>query len=138
MRLLLGLLKGGIIGGGLGYGFTQLGSIAQASWASYVLYGAIGALVGIVAGRPFWRHETFWTPLIKGLFGFGVGVGLYALAVKVLGDPKLTFVGLDARLSGAPYVLGGLIGILYGIFVEVDDGGKADAKSEGTKPGPKA
>ena len=30
-----------------------------------------------MAGRPPWRQETIWTSLLKGIFGFGVGLGLY-------------------------------------------------------------
>ena len=130
MRVLLGLIKGAIIGGGLGFGFTQLGPVAQHRIMQYVLYAAIGALVGFIAGKPFWRHDTIWTPIIKAFFGAAVSVGLYVLVVKVLGDPKLAFIGPNVTATTYPYVLGGAIGGLWGIFVEVDDGGKAAEKEK--------
>lgn len=131
MRLLLGLLKGGIIGGGLGYGFFALGLGGALNW---VLYAVIGAAVGFIAGRPFWRHDTIWTPVVKAVFGLAVSVGLYAVVAKLLGDPKLNAVGLEGTASSFPYVLGAVIGVIYGVFVEVDDGGKAD-KAKGKKQG---
>mgnify|MGYP001818991148 CR=1 FL=1 len=35
MRVILGLLKGGIIGGGLGFGFSQLGEAASSGCLLY-------------------------------------------------------------------------------------------------------
>ncbi|MCA9668558.1 MAG: hypothetical protein KC503_23360 [Myxococcales bacterium] len=125
LRVLLGLLKGGIIGGGLGFGFMQLG--AMPSFVHYLFYGIIGALVGFVAGKPFWRHETIWTPVVKAIVGFGICLGLYALVVKAFGDPQLAFIGPGVTVSKVPYALGAAVGIVYGIFVEVDDGGKKEA-----------
>jgi hypothetical protein len=133
MRLLLGLIKGAIIGGGLGFGFTQLGSLASMGFMQYVLYAAIGALVGFIAGKPFWQHETIWTPVVKALVGAGISIGLYLLVTKVLGDPKLSFISPTATFSNPPYILGGAIGAVYGIFVEIDDGGSAD-KAAAKKP----
>ena len=123
MRVLIGLLKGGIIGGGLGFGFTQLGSLSHVGALQYLLYGVIGLLVGVVAGRPIWRQETLWTPLIKGVVGFALCIGLYALIMKFVGDPELSFLGSGVHLSSVPYALGAACGMAYGIFVEVDDGG---------------
>jgi hypothetical protein len=124
MRLILGLLKGAIIGGGLGFGFMQAGSLTQLSFMPFVLFGLIGALVGFIAGKPFWRHETIWTPVVKAIFGALIGIGLYYLAHRFLGNLQLGFLGSGMTLGSAPYVLGAVIGAVYGIFVEIDDGGK--------------
>lgn len=131
MRLVLGLLKGGIIGGGLGFGFYHLGLGGVMNW---VLYALIGAAVGFIAGRPFWKHDTIWTPVVKAVVGICICIGLYALVTKAFGDPRLNAVGLEGTASSFPYVLGGVIGVLYGIFVEVDDGGKADKEKGKQKP----
>jgi hypothetical protein len=132
VRVILGLLKGGIIGGGLGYGFQYLK--LPGGLMNYLLYGIIGALVGFIAGRPFWRHDTIWTPVIKAIVGFGICVGLYALVFKALGDPKLSFVGSGVTATSLPYAFGALVGVVYGVFVEVDDGGKAEQESGKKKP----
>jgi len=131
VRILLGLLKGGIIGGGLGFGFYYLKLGGVLNW---VLYGLIGAAVGFIAGRPFWKHDTIWTPVVKAVVGVAICIGLYALVAKALGDPKLNAVGLEGTASAFPYVLGGVIGVVYGVFIEVDDGGKADKQKQADKP----
>jgi hypothetical protein len=82
VRLILGLLKGAIIGAALGLGAEQIG--LEGGWG-YVVYGLVGFAVGLFVGRPIWSHlldknSTIWTSVLKGFFGFGVGVGLYALA----------------------------------------------------------
>ena len=129
MRVLLGLLKGGIIGGGLGLGFYYL-NLGGIGLLHYVLYGVIGALVGFIAGRPFWKHETIWTPVVKAVVGFAICLGLYALVAKALGDPQLSFIGPNVTATSMPYAFGAAVGVLYGIFVEVDDGGKAKKEAK--------
>jgi hypothetical protein len=133
MRLLLGLLKGAIIGGGLGYGAFALG--LGGSWL-WLIYGAIGAMVGFWVGRPIWAHltdkqSTIWTSVLKAVFGFGVGVGLWALGAKAAGDPviDLQFLSTTPRpLTAWQPVFGALVGALYGAWVEMDDppGKRAD------------
>lgn len=148
MRAIIGLFKGAIVGGGLGFGFIYLGPLARAGWANYLLYGLIGALVGLIAGRPFWRKRpdggsNIVVPAVRAVLGAGLSIGLYALVVKALGDPALSFASgwpqigaaADAKatvtsIGRLPYVLGGLIGIAYGVFVEIDDGGKPDEEAK--------
>jgi hypothetical protein len=123
LRLLLGLLKGAVVGAALGFAADQIG--LAGGWG-YVVYGVIGFAVGLVVGRPVWSHlldksSTVWTSVLKGLFGFGVGAGLYALGHKVLGDPKLALAGMTRPLTDWTYIFGGLVGAVYGAWVEVDD-----------------
>ncbi|HWM86687.1 MAG TPA: hypothetical protein VNO33_12635 [Kofleriaceae bacterium] len=129
LRLILGFLKGVIIGGAVGYGAYYLGLVGVFHW---ITYGVIGALVGLLVGRPFWSHmfdksSTMWTALLKGIVGYGVGVGLFALAAKVWGGFDLTIADDTRILHDWQFVLGGAIGALYGAFVEIDD---APARSE--------
>jgi len=140
VRLFLGLVKGAILGGGLGYGARYLG--LGGSWG-YVLYGVIGAAVGFLVGRPFWSHlfdsqSTIWTAMLKAIFGFGVGVGIFALVRHVTPDPELAFMGELHRLTDWTPLFGAGIGALYGAWVELDDppGRKAapEAKPEGKPP----
>jgi len=122
-RLLLGLLKGAVIGGALGYGAFALGLSGAMHW---ITYGVVGALVGLFVGRPVWSHlldpkSTLWTAALKGIFGFGVGVGLYALVAKVWGGFSFA-IGDESRvLTDWQFVFGGGIGALYGAFIELDD-----------------
>lgn len=90
-----------------------------------VTYAVIGALAGIVSGRPPWRQDTIWTTALKGIFGALVGGGLYWGAGKLFGSAHLAFAGRvglpDRPLVEVPALLGPLIGALWGIFVEIDD-----------------
>lgn len=126
VRLVLGVVKGSILGAGVGYGAYRLGM--GPGW-NFLVYGLVGLVVGMFVGRPLWSHlfdakSTVWTGILKGVFGFGIGVGLWALAAKVSPDPKLTLSLLeDAEkpLSHWQPVLGALVGLLYGAWVEIDD-----------------
>jgi len=137
LRLVLGILKGAIVGAAVGYGAWKVG--LGGGPLSFVVYGLVGALVGVICGKPLWRQETLFTPLLKSIFGFAVGVGLFYGARKILGGMHLSLAtGLgapDRPLIEVPFLLGPLIGLVYGAFVEVDDGGKAAAaKAAPSKP----
>ena len=124
MQLLLGSLKGilfgGVIGGGLGYGFMQLGLTHGV--LSYIFFGLIGALVGFAAGKPFWKHSPWYVvPVIKAVVGFGVCLGLFALAHNYIGGLSLGFIQKGATLSNTTYVLGAIIGIVFGALVGLDE-----------------
>ena len=138
VKLFSGLLKGLVIGAAVGYGAFALQLDGVFHW---VTYGAIGALVGLLVGRPLWslifdRNATSVAGVLKAVFGFGVGVGLYALVTKVWGGGprfEVSFLAAGERaLQDWTPVLGGAIGALYGAFVEVDDSvgdSKANKKS---------
>jgi len=130
LRLFLGLVKGLVIGGAVGYGAHSLGLVGVFHWLTY---GTVGALVGLLVGRPVWSHlfdksSTMWTALLKGIFGFGIGVGLFALVAKVWGGFDLPIAGETHPIYDWQFVLGGAIGALYGAFVEVDDAPSKSAR----------
>jgi len=90
-----------------GYTASQLSSIG-AGWGlvlevgfgtgavAWLVYGLVGFLVGIVCGKAIWRQDTLVTPLLKGIFGFLVGLGLFWVAGKTLG-------GLHLALADAAF-----------------------------------
>jgi hypothetical protein len=121
VKLLVGLLKGAVIGAAVGYGALQLATATGFSNA-WLTYGLIGAMVGLFVGKPLWsllrdKNATNWIAVLKGLFGFGVGCGLYALFSKVV--PTFTITSDITSLW--PPIMGGAIGAVYGGFVELDD-----------------
>ena len=123
IKLLVGILKGAVIGGALGYGVYALGEIPVLG-NPWILYGLIGAFVGLFVGRPIWslirdKNATTVIAILKSAFGFGIGCGLYALIVKAWG-PELA-VSTVPNVFAWPPTLGGLIGAVYGGFVEIDD-----------------
>ena len=135
VRLVLGLLKGAVIGAALGFAAEQIG--LEGGWG-YVLYGIVGFAVGLLVGRPVWSHlidkgNTIWTSVLKGLVGFGVGAGLYAIAHKAVGDPTLVLGGQSRPFTDWTYVFGGLVGAIYGAWVELDDAPAKKADDEAAK-----
>jgi len=126
-KLVVGILKGAIIGGALGYGafWLQTETGFDSPW---LIYGVVGSLVGLLVGRPIWsllrdKNATAWVAILKAAFGFGVGCGLYALLAKVWNPSAVSFsVGENhVNLFTWPVSVGGAIGALYGAFVELDD-----------------
>jgi len=134
LRLVTGIVKGLLAGAAVGIGAWYLG--IRSGVLAYVVYGVIGALVGVICGKAPWKQETLWTPALKAMFGFGIGAGLYALWAHFMGGfemPVAHSLGAPAMpMAQIPYLLGPVIGIVYGAFVEVDDGGgkKPEVKSE--------
>ena len=124
MRVIVGLIKGLVIGGAAGYGLLRLGWTSVA--LAYVACALVGAVVGVVAGRAPWKAETIWTPVLKMVFGALVGVGLAALGVHFGPDSQVFVKPLHTGLDTVPFrsgpILAPIIGVLYGIFVEWDDG----------------
>jgi len=134
IKLLVGILKGAVIGGALGYGADQLGKSTGFD-NPWVVYGLIGAIVGLFVGKPIWtlirdKNTTSVIAILKAAFGFGIGCGLYALVVRVWG-PTLEISGYNV-FTWSP-TLGGAIGAVYGGFVELDDA-MGDDKSDKKAP----
>ena len=132
VKLLVGILKGLVIGAAVGYGAYALELTGGFHWLTY---GIIGGLVGLLVGRPLWslitdKNTTFVVGVIKGVFGFGVGVGLYALVAKAWGGFTLALGDETRWIYDWQPILGGVIGALYGGFVELDDSVGADASSK--------
>lgn len=129
-RALLGLIKGALIGGGIGYCLLKLGN--PSGFLVYLCCGIVGAVVGLLCGRAPWHAETIWTPILKVIFGFGIGAGLYALGHRFAPGMSLTIQGFTeptSLRSGA--TLAPIIGMLYGLFVEFDDGATATTPGKG-------
>src|SRR5262245_56901933 len=119
LRVVIGLIKGAVVGAAVGYGAIRLGW--QTGLPAYLACAIVGALVGLVAGRPPWSTETVWTPIIKMIVGALVGAGLAAVAFHFLPNPTFAVADLGSfPLHSAP-LLAPLVGVLYGIFVELDD-----------------
>ena len=140
VKLLVGILKGAVIGGALGYGLMSLYSALGFEGNPWVTYGLIGAAVGLFVGKPIWtlirdKNSTSVVAILKSVFGFGIGCGLYALIAKAWG-PELA-VSSVPNVFAWPPTLGGAIGAVYGGFVELDDAigdDKVDAK-QNSAPG---
>jgi hypothetical protein len=131
VRVLLGLIKGIIVGGALGYAATRLG--VTGGPLAFATYAIVGFVVGLVGGKAVWRQPTLWTPALKGIFGALICVGLYWVSSKFLGGLKLSFTDAlgapDKPVVQVPLVLAPILAVVYGIFVEVDDGERKPAST---------
>ena len=147
IKLVVGILKGAVIGAGIGYGAFALAN-ATGFANPWLTYGVIGAIVGLIAGRSIWslirdKNATSWVGILKAAFGFGIGCGLYALVSRVW-NPQGTLMVVGQNAFTWPVTLGGAIGAVWGGFVELDDAIGADpkdgkpAKDEKALPAPKA
>ncbi len=118
------MLKGLVLGGALGYGAYALGMDGGWNW---ITYGVIGAMVGLFVGKPLWtmildKKSTTVVGMLKAIFGFGIGVGLYALVAKAWGGFQLSLLDWhDQFVWNIQPLFGGAVGAIYGGFVEVDD-----------------
>jgi hypothetical protein len=132
VKLLIGMVKGLVIGGAIGYGAYALGLGGGFNW---VTYGAVGAMVGLLVGRPLWslimdKNGTTVVSMLKAIFGFGVGCGLYALVAKVWGGFNVELSGVTRNVYDWQPILGAAIGGVYGGFVELDDSVDDKAKKK--------
>lgn len=123
LRLLLGLFKGGVIGAAIGYGADALNLGGGFHWISY---GLIGVAIGFLVGKPFWGHlrdrgGTIFTPIIKGIVGYAITIGIYAIVAKAWGGFDLELAEESRKIYDWQPIFGAFVGMIYGAFVELDD-----------------
>lgn len=139
-RLGLGLLKGLVIGAGVGaalhfgLGWLTVGS----ALFGYLLAMATGATAGVLAGKPPWRQAAWIEGVLKAVFGLGFGALAYWASSKWLGFALPDVIpGLEAGTAWTestllmPTVVAGL----FGTLVELDNTDEETPK--GAKRGPK-
>jgi hypothetical protein len=132
-RLLIGLLKGAVLGGVLGAAFhVGLGWTAAAGLLGYLLAMGTGATAGILCGKPPWREGVWLEAILKGFVGVGLGALVYWVTSTWLAF-SVPFALLGAE-EGAAWTTQALlylpvVGAFYGMFVELDNTGE-DKRSE--------
>lgn len=139
VKLIVGLIKGAVIGAAIGFGAYSLTN-SSGFFNPWLTYGVIGALVGLICGKPIWalfkdKNQTNIIAAIKAAFGFGVGCGLYAIVAKAWNPSALMVSGFD--VFSWPVSVGGAIGAVYGAFVEVDDSIGGETATKKTPPAKK-
>lgn len=133
-RLLLGLLKGLVLGGVVGAAITFGLKTTVTGVGAYALYALVGAFAGVLAGRPPWLKGAWVESILKGLFGLAVGAGLYALAMRFLQIPVPNLAGVgDGVLTSQPMLMAPGIGAIYAALIELDNDGKAEPESTGVR-----
>lgn len=150
-RLILGIVKGLIVGGLLGFGLAKLGFAAPPAIVAYLAAALAGVLVGLVAGKPIWAKDAKIEAGMKAAVGALLGAGLMYAARRWLTLPAPVPLGElgGANLSlgeaaGSSGTIGGLaitslaaIAALLGGFYEADND-PSDEATPGAKPEAKA
>lgn len=149
-RLLLGLVKGLLIGGAIGAGaHFGLRWTSATGLLAYLLAMGSGATAGILGGKPPWRQETWIETVLKAVAGLGIGALVYWITSTwaAFGIPfALPSVEAGTPWTSVPLLVSTAIGVLFGTLVELDNtddgattpsrGGKAKASPKARVPAP--
>ncbi len=147
-RLLVGIVKGIVLGGLLGFGLLKLGQAVPIAIVAYLAAAVTGILIGLIAGKPIWAPDAKIEAGMKAGVGALLGVGLMFAARRWLTMPVPTPL-LDitrAQVQGAAPSLGyfgmtslaAIAAVLGGFYdadntPEPDKAQAKDAKAPATK-----
>jgi len=121
-RLLLGLIKGSLVGGLLAYALVAGLSVQVLSGGfAYAAVVLVGVLSALVAGRPIWAAGARIEVLLKSIAAALLGSGLLFLLNRYL-SVQVDWGALGSgALAQLPYVLLPTVGVLLSLFFEVDN-----------------
>jgi hypothetical protein len=128
-RLLIGIVKGLMVGALLGFGLVKLGMAMPGAVVAYLAAALTGVVIGLVAGKPIWAKDAKIEAGTKAFVGGLLGLGLMAAARNWLMTVPLP-LALPAALVPTPdhATLGGFamtslagIAALLGGFYEADN-----------------
>ncbi len=142
-RLLIGIVKGLMVGSLLGLGLVKLGDAVPGAIVAYLAAALTGVLIGLVAGKPIWAKDAKIEAGTKAFVGALLGVGLMAAARTWLLHVPLPFAlgslaPEDATLGRfAMSSLAGIAGLLGG-FYEADNDSSGEEAAQPDKPADKA
>ena len=88
-RLLIGIVKGLIVGGLLGFAIAKLGFAAPGAIIAYVAAALAGILIGLVAGKPIWAKDAKIEAGMKAFVGALLATGLMYAVRRWLADVPL-------------------------------------------------
>lgn len=141
-RLLVGIVKGIVLGGLLGFALVKLGQAVPIAVVAYVAAAVTGILIGLIAGKPIWAKDAKIEAGMKAGVGALLAMGLMFAARKWLTMPVPGAL-LDvtrANVQGAAPSVGqfamtslAAVAAVLGGFYDADntpEPEKADAKGE--------
>lgn len=146
IRLVLGLLKGALIGGLVGFGLAKLGFIAPGAIFAYLGIALTGALVGLVAGKPIWAEGARIEAGMKAFAGAVLGLGLlwavrrwltiplpFSLGPLSAPNEALGETAANGTLGGLAVSSYAIVAAVLGGFFEADNTPDGESKSGGSK-----
>ena len=83
-RLIIGIIKGLVVGGLIGFGLLQLGFAVLPAWLAYIAAAITGILIGLIAGKPIWAKDAKIEAGMKAVVGALLGAGLMFAARRWL------------------------------------------------------
>jgi hypothetical protein len=139
-RLLIGIVKGLIVGGLVGFGLVQLGMATPGVVLAYLAAAVTGVLVGLIAGKPIWAKDAKIEAGMKAFVGALLGAGLmYAArrwltmpvppALAAIADPSPPQSDAIATLGSLGMTSLASVGAVLGGFYEADNN---PSEAEGT------
>src|SRR6185295_12299013 len=101
-RLVIGMVKGLIVGSLLGFGLIKLGvAVPLGALIAYSAAALTGVVIGLVAGKPIWAKDAKIEAGSKAVVGALLSLGLMAAARTWLASVALPFsVGSLAPAHG--------------------------------------
>jgi hypothetical protein len=139
-RLLIGIVKGLLVGLLLGFGLVKLGLAMPGAIVAYLAAAVTGVVTGLVAGKPIWAKDAKIEAGTKAFVGALLGVGLMAAARNWLLVPlPFALPGVtpdNATLGGfAMTALGAIAGLLGGFYEADNDSSGEEAAPAGATQG---
>ncbi|MRG94779.1 hypothetical protein [Polyangium spumosum] len=150
-RLIVGILKGLIVGGLIGFGLVKLGFAVLPAWLAYIAASITGIVIGLIAGKPIWAKDARIEAGMKAVVGAILGAGLMFAARRwltmYLPTEPLSLIGVmtkseTIRFGHFPITALATIAALLGGFYDADNTpepegeAKDEAKAEPAKAGP--
>lgn len=151
-RLIVGILKGLVLGSLIGFGLLKLGMAFPSAVVAYLAAALTGVLIGLVAGKPIWAKDARIEAGMKAGVGALLGLGLMFAARRWLTMPVpeglLSVTGATAQAEAGAASLGtfamtslAAIAAVLGGFYDADntpEPEKAEGKDEKKPAGSKA
>jgi hypothetical protein len=105
-RLIVGILKGLVVGGLIGFGLVKLGLGVFAPWSiwAFVFAAITGIVVGLIAGKPIWAKDAKIEAGMKAAVGALLGAALMAAVQKCMPGmvPNDLAAAFDIMTKGIP------------------------------------
>lgn len=88
-RLIVGILKGLVLGGLIGFGLLKIGFAVPPAILAYIAASVTGIVIGLVAGKPIWAKDAKIEAGMKAVVGALLGAGLMFAVRKWLTMPLM-------------------------------------------------
>lgn len=130
-RLIVGILKGLVVGGLIGFGLLKVGpGLFVGAWAilAYIAAAVTGVVVGLIAGKPIWakdaKIEAGMKAFVGAILGAGLMFGLRKFAPPLADSVPAAF-GIMTKdpqtLATFPVTALALVAAVLGGFYEADN-----------------